>query len=77
MYTTDTPVWRTQCSHYCPTNKAPIKETKSSSEFRTSMGISPVTELRIKKLQELRELQQLLEQNVLTKEEFSEQRLWY
>ena len=40
------------------------------------MGISPgkITELRIKKLQETRELQQLLEQNVLTNEEFTEQK---
>ena len=53
-----------------------LKETRSSSEFSTNLGISPgkITELRIKKLQELRELQQLLEQNVLTEEEFSEQK---
>ena len=54
------------------------KETRSSSEFSTSVGISPgkITELRIKKLQEPRELQQLLEQNVLRKNSQSK-RLWY
>lgn len=52
------------------------KETRSSSEFSANLGISPgkITELRIKKLQELRELQQLLEQNLLTEEEFTEQK---
>ena len=34
-----------------------------------------MTDLRIKKLQELRELQQLLEQNVLTDAEFEEQKM--
>ena len=40
------------------------------------IGISPVrsTELRSKKLQELRELQQLLEGNVINAEEFAEQK---
>ena len=39
-------------------------------------GRSPgqVSDLRLKKLQELRELQQLLELNVLTPEEFAEQK---
>ena len=39
-------------------------------------GISPghTAELRMKKLQELRELQQLLEENVISKEEFNEQK---
>ena len=39
--------------------RPPSKETRSSSDFSTSVGISPgkITELRIKKLQELRELQ--------------------
>ena len=39
-------------------------------------GISPgrITDLRMKKLHELRELQGLLEQNVLTQEEFAEQK---
>ncbi len=38
------------------------------------VGISPskITDLRMKKLQELRELQALLEQNVLTQQEFIE-----
>ena len=41
-----------------------------------SVGISPsrITDLRMKKLQELRELQGLLEQNVLTQQEFIEQK---
>ena len=41
------------------------------------VGISPskITDLRMKKLQELRELQGLLEQNVLTQQEFMEQKL--
>ena len=53
-----------------------FKEARSSLEFSTNLGISPrkITELRIKKLQEVRELQQLLEQKVLTEEEFSEQK---
>ena len=39
-------------------------------------GISPgrITDLRMKKLHELRELQGLLEQNVLTQEEFAKQK---
>ena len=39
-------------------------------------GISPgrITDLRMKKLHELRELQGLLEQNVLNQEEFDEQK---
>ena len=55
-------------------NTRNARESGSSSEFPASVGISPgrITELRIKKLQELRELQ-LLEQNVLT-EEFTEQK---
>ena len=57
--------------------RPPSKETRSSSEFSAGLGISPgkITELRIKKLQELRELQQLLEQNVLRKNSQSK-RLW-
>ena len=40
------------------------------------VGISPtkISELRMKKIQELRELQALLEQNILTEEEFMEQK---
>ncbi len=48
---------------------------KSQSTI-SRVGLSPgrVTDLRIKKLQELRELQQLLEQNILSDEEFTEQK---
>lgn len=51
---------------------------KGTGVFETSMkpGISPgkITDLRMKKLQELRELQGLLEQNILTQQEFVEQK---
>ena len=42
----------------------------------TNPGISPgrITDLRMKKLHELCELQGLLEQNMLTQEEFAEQK---
>ena len=44
--------------------------------YTSNPGISPgrITDLRMKKLHELRELQGLLEQNVLTQEEFAEQK---
>ena len=52
------------------------QQTTSNVSGNDGSGISPgrTTELRIKKLQELRELQQLLEENVISKEEFSEQK---
>ena len=48
----------------------------ANSLVTTAMGISPgkITELRMKKLSELRELQALLEQNILTQQEFIEQK---
>ena len=50
--------------------------TKVVSESERSVGLSPgrVTELRSKKLQELRDLQCLLDQGILTEEEFAEQK---
>ena len=52
------------------------KSNRHSSDKPTPAGLSPgrISELRIKKLQELRELQHLLEENVLTTEEFVEQK---
>ena len=48
----------------------------SACDLSASTGISPgmVTDLRMKKLRELRELQGLLEQNILTQQEFVEQK---
>ena len=45
-------------------------------DLPVTTGISPgkITDLRMKKLQELRELQGLLEQNILTQQEFIEQK---
>ena len=50
--------------------------TKAVPNLDTNAGISPcrATELRIKILQELRELQNLLESNILSNEEFTEQK---
>jgi hypothetical protein len=50
--------------------------TKVISESERSVGLSPgrVTELRSKKLQELRDLQCILDQGILTEEEFAEQK---
>ena len=57
---------------------APASPTASASTPVTTatVGISPgkVTELRMKKLSKLRELQSLLEQNVLTQQKFVEQK---
>lgn len=52
------------------------KSGRQTSGRPIPAGLSPgrVTELRMKKLQELRELQQLLEENILTTEEFMEQK---
>ena len=49
---------------------------KSATTNTVCIGISPgrATELRMKKLKELRELQTLLEQNILDKREFAEQK---
>lgn len=51
-------------------------EQTTKSDTSSTGGLSPgkVAELRSRKLQELRELQQLLEGNILTKEEFTEQK---
>ena len=48
----------------------------NARDLPVSTGISPgkVTDLRMKKLRELRELQGLLEQNILTQQEFVEQK---
>ena len=48
----------------------------SASSLPMTAGISPgkITDLRMKKLHELRELQGLLEQNILTQQEFVEQK---
>ena len=53
------------------------KASRLLSDRAVSVGLSPgrVTELCIKRLQELRELQQLLEENILTVEEFTEQKV--
>ena len=50
--------------------------TSNNSDSNSAVEYSPrkKSELRMKYLQELRELQQLLEQNVLTQEEFAEQK---
>ena len=56
---------------------APSSPIASATQGQTAaVGISPgkVTELRMKKLRELRELQALLEQNILTQQEFMEQK---
>ena len=56
---------------------APSSPKASATPVATAaVGISPgkVTELRMKKLHELRELQALLEQNILTEQEFVEQK---
>ncbi len=57
--------------------ETPTKSSETPNQSSKPIGLSPgrVTELRIKKLQELRELQQLLEQNVLTDAEFEEQKM--
>lgn len=49
---------------------------KNASEKPLQIGLSPgrVTEIRSKKLRELRELQQLLEDNILSTAEFTEQK---
>ncbi len=54
--------------------QTPTKVVVNESE--KSIGLSPgrVTELRSKKLQELRDLQCLLDQSILTEEEFAEQK---
>ena len=54
---------------------SPVKCNPNPSVTQTT-GISPgkVTELRMKKLRELRELQELLECNILTQQEFTEQK---
>ena len=54
--------------------QTPTKVVVNESE--KSIGLSPgrVTELRSKKLQELRDLQCLLDQRILTEEEFAEQK---
>lgn len=55
---------------------APASGSASTGSSVPTVGLSPgrVTELRGKKLNELRELQQLLEQNILSTEEFLEQK---
>ena len=57
--------------------ETPTKSSETSSQSSKPIGLSPgrVTELCIKKLQELRELQQLLDQNVPTDAEFEEQKM--
>ena len=69
-------VHTTDIHHSGGSNAVLSRSQLKKTEFSTNLGISPgkITELRIKKLQELRELQQLLEQNVLTEEESSEQK---
>ena len=61
-----------------PTTSAPVVIENSNSNVVTSpcVGISPskIADLRMKKLQELRELQALMEQSVLTQDEFQEQK---
>ena len=55
---------------------APASGSASTGSSVPTVGLSPgrVTELRGKELNELRELQQLLEQNILSTEEFLEQK---
>lgn len=55
----------------------PTKPTADeSSHMSRPIGLSPgkIAELRMKKLQELRELQQLYEQSTLSQAEFMEQK---
>ncbi len=56
------------------TAHTPTKSTITNPQRLSSRSPGRVTELRIKKLQELKELQQLLEQKILTQEEFAEQK---
>ena len=57
-------------------NADSAKAMHSGSEKQLPVGLSPgrVTEIRSKKLCELRELQKLLEDNILTAAEFAEQK---
>lgn len=60
-------------------NNSNTSSSSTSTAFpktANSVGISSskISDLRMKKLQELRELQALLEQNVLTQQEFTEQK---
>ena len=57
------------------TNTTPV-DTNTTPDSRPSVGYSPgkASELRRGHLQELRELQQLLELNILTPQEFAEQK---
>ena len=58
-------------------SETPTKSSETSTQSNKPIRLSPgrVTDLRIKKLQELRELQQLLKQNVLTDAEFEQKML--
>lgn len=51
-------------------------QSKGGVSSDLGSGISPgrTTDLRIKKLQKLKQLQQLLEENVINREEFDEQK---
>ena len=57
-------------------NNSNSTSNATSSTPHSYVGISPskISDLRMRKLQELRELQALLEQNVLTQDEFKEQK---
>ena len=65
-----------QVSVSAANNSVVVTHTTPPKTVSSGIGISPVrsAELRSKKLQELRELQQLLEGNVITSEEFAEQK---
>ena len=55
-------------------NSPSITVTGATCPSNPSLSPGRITDLRMKKLHELRELQGLLEQNVLTQEEFAEQK---
>ena len=54
-----------------------VQASPGSDTIHKPIGLSPceIVELRLKKLNELKELQSLLQQNILTEEEFTEQKL--
>ena len=64
-----------QVSVCAANNSTVVNQTSPSKIPSTGVDISPVRSTELQKLQELRELQQLLEGNVITVEEFAEQQV--